>query len=156
MEDGFIRGNDFFSKDGTSERIDVEFKSVQPGGEFRNFIDVVRDRSIPLNAPIDKGIYASGLCHWGNMAYRSGQPANLTTCREKVGNNAVMQASIDTVIANLKDVFGDSVDLETAIPWQCSEKLEIDKENERFVGDTAANNYLKRVPREPFVVPDEV
>ena len=156
MEDGFIRGDNYVSKSGESQRIDVEFTPPQPGGEFRNFIDAVRDPNVPLNAPIAKGIYAAGLCHWGNMAYRSGKPTALNTCRERIGNNPVMQESIDGVLANLKDVFGDRVNLETDIPWQCSEQLAIDTANERFVDSAEANQFLKRVPREPFVVPDVV
>ena len=156
MEEGFIRGNNFVAKDGTTQRIDVEFTRPQPGGEFRNFIDAVRDRSVPLNAPIDKGIYAAGVCHWGNMAYRVGKPTDLKTCREKIGSNAVMQESIDKVLANLKDVLGDSVNVETAVPWQCSDVLTIDRNTERFTNSDEANKLLKRVPREPFVVSEEV
>jgi len=156
MEEGFIRGNDFISKEGNSERINVEFTRPQPGGEFRNFINAVRDQNVPLNAPIAKGIYAAGLCHWGNMAYRMGVPTDLKTCREKIGNNAVMQESIDKVLANLKVVFGDAVDVETAIPWQCSDTLAIDRNAERFVDNAEANKLLKREPRVPFVVPEDV
>ena len=90
------------------------------------------------------------------MAYRMGKPADLKTCREKIGNNAVMQESIDIVLANLKDVFGDEVNVETGIPWQCSDVLAIDRNNERVTNNAEANRLLKRAPREPFVVPDEV
>ena len=157
MEDGFIRGNNFVSKDGRSTRIDVPFTATQPGGPFLNFINALRNRdNVPLNAPITKGRYAAAICHWGNMAYRMGKPADLKTCREKIGNNAVMQESIDLVLANLKDVFGDEVNVETGIPWQCSDLLAIDRNNERFANNAEANKLLKRTPREPFVVPDEV
>jgi len=157
MEEGFIRGNNFVSKQGASEPIsNVEFTRPQSGGEFRNFINAIRDRDVLLNAPISKGIYAAGLCHWGNMAYRAGTPTDLKTCREKIGSNAVMQESIDKVLANLKVVFGGAVNVETAIPWQCSDTLAIDKTNERFVDNAEANKLLKREPRAPFVVPDEV
>ena len=156
-EEGFIRGDNFVSRDGKTEKIDVEFTPPQPGGPFRNFIDAVRDREgVPLNAPIAKGRYSAAVCHWGNMAYRSGMPADLKTCREKIGNNAIMQESIDLILANLKDVFGGEVDVEKAIPWQCSNKLAIDRNNECFVDSAEGNKLLKREPRVPFVVPDDV
>jgi predicted dehydrogenase len=43
---------------------------VEP--HLRNFIDCVRTRSTPA-ADLETGLTSSGLCHLGNMAYRSGQ-----------------------------------------------------------------------------------
>jgi predicted dehydrogenase len=157
MEEGTIRGNNFISKSGNSERINTEFTRPQPGGPFRNFINAMRDRNtVPLNAPIAKGRYAAAVCHWGNMAYRMGKPTDLKTCREKIGSNPAMQASVDSVLKNLKEIFGESVDVEKTIPWQCSDKLAIDRNNDRFTDNAEANKLLKRVPREPFVVPEEI
>ena len=157
-EAGSIRGQYFIAHDGTRERIDVEFTRPNPnnisGPEFVNFINAVRDPSVPLNAPVDKGIYCANMAHWGNAAYRSGTRTTLATCREKIGNNPIMQSTIDGVLANLRAAFGNDVDLETAIPWQCSDRLEIDIVNERFTNSRAGNQFLKRIPREPFVMPE--
>ena len=156
MEDGFIRGNQFISKDGKSEKIDVEFTAPAPGGHYANFIDAVKNRgSVALNAPIENGHYSAAVCHWGNAAYRLGQPDSLKSIREKMGDNAIMQESIDRVLANLGVVFGDSVKIED-IPFQVSPKLKIDTEKEKFVDNAEADQFLQRVPRIPFVVPDKV
>ena len=156
MEEGFIRGNNFVSKDGKSEKIDVEFTMPSPGGNYANFVQVVKNRdSVTQNAPIENGHYSAGICHWGNAAYRMGKPDSLKSIREKMGNNAIMQESIDQTLANLGDVFGDSVKIED-IPFQVSPKLKVDKDKEKFVDNAEANQFLTRVPRAPFIVPDEV
>ena len=155
MEEGTIRGDSFTSKAGNRERV-PNLPDPEPVGIFQNFVDAVRDPNTPLYSPIDKGMYAGSVCHWGNMAYRSGVPTDFKTCREKIGSNPVMQASIDKVFANLKDVFGDEINVETAIPWQCSDVMSIDAANDCFSDNTEANKMLRRVPREPFVVPEVV
>ncbi|GHT38078.1 NADH-dependent dehydrogenase [Planctomycetales bacterium] len=155
-EQGFIRGANFVSKDGKTEKIDVEFQPLLPGDNFANFIEAVRNRdSVPLNAPITKGHYAAGICHWGNAAYRTGQPDSLKSVREKMGNNSILQESIDNVLANVQNVFQDSVKIED-IPFSVSRKLIIDREKEKFVDNSAADAFLTRTPRPPFVVPEQV
>ena len=154
-EQGIIRGNDFFPNGGGErQRIDVEFERPAPGNNFANFINAVRNRnSVPLNAPIAKGVYAAALCHWGNTAYRTGYRETLPAIREKVGNNAILQESIENVMINLKEVFGDTVSVDS-MPFQVSEKLVI--ENERFVNSPLGNSFLTRAPRPPFAVPEQV
>lgn len=156
MEDGFIRGNSFVSKDGKSEKIELDFDKPAPGTNYENFINAVRDRNtVKLNAPIEKGQYAAGVCHWGNAAFRTGKPDSFENCRKKISDNAIMQEEIEKVVANLKDVFGDSVKL-SDIPFRASETLKIDKEKEKFVDNSEADKFLTRTPREPFAVPNEV
>ena len=155
--DGVIRGNDFFPNGGgAQQRIEVEFDRPAPGGIMGNFINAVRDRnSVPLNAPIDKGVYAAALSHWGNAAYRTGNRETLPAIREKMGNNPILQESIEKVVANLKVVFGNTVNIDD-MPFQVSEKLEIDTAKEQFVDCPLGNSFLTRPPREPFAVPEQV
>jgi len=132
----------------------IEFERPASGNIFANFINAVRNRnSIPLNAPIDKGVYSAALCHWGNAAYRTGYRETLTAIREQMGNNQILQDAIEKVVVNLKDVFGDAVSIDD-IPFQVSEKLTI--ENEKFVNSPLGNSFLTRPPRPPFAVPEQV
>ena len=164
-ENGIIQGNNFIPNGGGArQRIDAEFTKPNNSGfnnnsstcNCANFIDAVRDRdSVPLNAPIAKGLYAAALCHWGNAAYRTGKPESFATIREKMGSNTILQESIEKVVTNFKDVFGDSAKIED-VPFQVSEKLAIDIEKEKFVNSPQGNAFLTRVPRPPFVVPELV
>ena len=155
-ENGIIRGNRFIPNNGESERIDLEFEKPAPGGPFANFVNAVRDRnSVPLNAPVSKGRYSAAVCHWGNAAYRTGKPERFNVIREKMGDNTILQESIEKVVANFKDVFKDGVNIED-VPFQVSEKLAIDVQAEKFVNNPQADAFLTRVPREPFVVPEKV
>jgi predicted dehydrogenase len=164
-ENGIIQGNNFIPNGGGArQRIDVEFTRPHKAGfsdnssitNCANFIDAVRNRNtVPLNAPIEKGLYAAALCHWGNAAYRTGHRETLTAIREKMGDNPILQASIEKVIVNLKDVFGDTVKIED-IPFKVSEKMAIDIEKEKFVNSPLGNSFLTRAPREPFAVPEQV
>ena len=156
-EDGIIRGDEFYPNGGGErQRIDVEFESPAPGGVFGNFFNAVRNRnSVPLNAPIEKGVYSASLCHWANAAYRTGYRETLTAIREMVGDNVILQAAIEKVVANLKVVLGDAVSIDD-VPFQVSEKLAIDTVAEKFVGSPLGNSFLTRAPRPPFAVPEQV
>ncbi|MCL2304152.1 MAG: Gfo/Idh/MocA family oxidoreductase [Planctomycetaceae bacterium] len=155
-ENGIIRGATFIPHSGQPEKIEMEYEKPEPGGPFGNFVNAVRDRnSVKLNAPITKGYYAAGVCHWGNAAYRTGKPEGFKAIREKMGDNAILQESIERVAENFKEVFQDSVKIED-VPFQVSEKLTIDAQAEKFVNCPQADAFLKRAPRPPFVVPEEV
>ena len=156
-EDGIIQG-DWFIPNGSEERqqIDIEFERPDPSGIFGNFINAVRNRdSVPLIAPISKGNYSSAACHWGNAAYRTGYRETLPAIREKMGDNAILQEAIEKVVVSFKGMFGDRVSIND-VPFQVSEKLEIDTEKEQFVNSRLGNSFLTRVPRPPFAIPDQV
>jgi hypothetical protein len=157
-EDGYIEGETFISKSGQKTRItDVDITECQPNGHFGNFIDcVVNNTPEKLNAPIHEGQYSAAAPQLGNISYRLGTPTSLAQCREALGNNAIMQGIVDETLANLKNVFGDSVDLEKDIPWTLGKKLSINNDTEVFDGDAAATALLTRPEREPFVVAKEV
>ena len=155
-EKGVIQGNTFIPNGGQPETVDVEYEKPAPGGPFANFINAVRDRnSVPLNAPISKGYHSASAPHWGNAAWKTGKRESFKACREKMGDNAFLQETIDKVIANFKEVFQDSVKIED-VPFQVSEKLLIDVDKEKFIDNSQADEFLTRVPREPFAIPDQV
>ncbi|MDR3108429.1 MAG: Gfo/Idh/MocA family oxidoreductase [Planctomycetaceae bacterium] len=160
-EAGVIRGDRIFLKDGKSERWEIDFKHVDYGNVSNsanalNFINAMRNRdSVQLNAPISKGHYSASVCHWGNAAYRNAQDDSLASIRNKMGDNPILNESIDKVLANVNDVFKGAVKTED-IPFKVSPKMKIDTEKERFADNQEANQFLTRIPRKPFDVPDEV
>ena len=157
-EDGYIEGDNFISKSGERTRISgVDFTPRQPNGNFGNFIDcVVNNTPEKLNAPIQEGHYSSSVCQLGKVSYRSGSPATLAQCREALGDNAIMQQIVDETLVNLKNVWGEGIDMTKDVPWTLGKKLSINNDTELFDGDDKASALLTRPDREPFVVPKEV
>ena len=156
-EKGVIRGELFIPNGGGEpEKVELDYAKPSPGGPFANFINAVRNRnSVPLNAPISKGYFSASVPHWGNAAYKTGKRETFKVCREKMGNNTFLQETIAKVTANFKEVFQDSVSIDD-VPFQISEKLLIDTQKEKFVNNPQADEFLTRVPRDPFAVPEQV
>jgi len=155
-EKGVLRGDTFIPNGGAPEKVEIDYVKPSPGGPFANFINAVRNRnSVPLNAPISKGYHSASIPHWANAAYKTGKRESFKTCREKMGDNPFLQETIDKVAANFKEVFGESVTIDD-VPFQISEKLLIDAEKEQFINNPEANQFLTRVPRQPFAIPDQV
>ena len=104
-----------------------------------------------LNADILEGHYSSALCHLGNISYRlaSERPFEKPT---DCGNNAVVGDSVMTLLENTKAI---GVDPEKATLW-VGPKLAFDPGKERFVDNAAADKFLTRNYRSPFVVPEKV
>ena len=120
-----------------------------PQRHFENFINCVRDRDASkLFAPIREGHYSAGICHWGNVSYRTAEPAPLDKAREAMGDNPLMLKSMDSVLTNVQKV----LDIDPKeIPFMLGKKLEIDVEKEKVTNLEAANAFLTRPPRAPFV-----
>ncbi|MGL4943904.1 MAG: Gfo/Idh/MocA family protein [Thermoguttaceae bacterium] len=160
-DEGVLSGGTFRPHSGDAAKIEVDF--VAPVNDERlnkndsslqnvaNFLNAIRGMQ-SLNAPIDEGFYSASVCHWGNASYRTAKPMPLAKCREALGTNAVMQKSIDVVLENLDNVLGS--DRAATIPYVLGDVLTIDVEAEKLVGDTKANDFLKRPVRQPFAVPE--
>ncbi len=119
----------------------------------QNFIDAVRahDRSL-LNAEVEVGHFSTGWCNLANIAYRCGkgfpvdaaqqaEPACDMWCSLVEEMTSLLQAhNIDPAVGEI----------------QLSPMLELDVATETFIGaqGEAANPFLKREYREPFVVPE--
>ena len=166
-EQGIVRGLKFFpyksaaSFEVGEESVDIkvdDFKAPEPGGTWGNFINAVRDReSVTLNAPITKGYYTTAISHWGNASYRMGEssdPTPLAKIRETMGDNKILQASIDKVMVNVLSQIPEVK--ENDIPFRIGPKLQIDNAKEKFVGNALADEQLTRKPREGFAVPENV
>ncbi len=152
--EGMIRGGQFHpSNGGKPEPVVAEnARQVTPGGPFGSFVTAVRSRAPEaVNAPVEVGHNASALCHLANIAYRVGEPADLSTVKSRLGDNPQVLASFDTVERNLTAIGADPAELE----YQLSRQLEFDPQTERFTSRDA-NALLTRNYRKPFAVPEVV
>ena len=120
---------------------------------FANFIKAVRSRkSSDLNADILEGHLSSALCHTGNISYRMGKQMQPGAIKEACQDNKQMCETLDRMQEHLKE---NTIDL-TKTPATLGAFLNFDPKKEQFVGNRAANKYLKREYRKPFVVPETV
>lgn len=153
FEKGVVRGNKFYPNGETDGQAlaDVKYQ-LHPGGIFGNFIQCVRSRKVEeLNADIEQAHLSSALCHLGNISYRLGGPAKFAPPQD-LGDNRVVGDSIMTLLENTKAI---GVDPEKTILWT-GPKLAFDPTREKFVNNPAADQFLTREYRRPFVVPDVV
>ncbi len=120
------------------------------GDHFDNFLSAMRSRkSSDLNGEIEKGHYSSALCHLGNISYRLGSQRafggdSQSYSKEEKDCMERMQVHLTT----------NGVDL-GASKYALGPVLKIDSHKERFHDNAAANAYITREYRAPFVVPDK-
>ncbi len=152
-EGGYVRVPSYneaiaFDKDG---------KEIQrwKGSEshFANFIKAVRSRKYTdLHADILEGHLSSALCHTGNISYRLGQKASPQEIREAIKAEPDAEDTFQRMLGHLQ---ANEIDL-AATPLTLGPVLKMDPKKERFLGNAAANELLKRHYRPPFVVPAKV
>jgi hypothetical protein len=140
-----------FDRDG---KLIKEFKGNSGNGlHQQNFLDAVRrrDPSI-LKSDVKVGHDSTGWCNLANIAFRTGG-----------AYSAAAAAQLQDASGQWQGLLTEMQQLLTAhgIPMNSSQirlspLLEIDVANEKFVGENAdaANRFLKREYREPFVVPE--
>ena len=153
FEEGVVKGGKFFPKGRNQGEplVDVEFKKPE-GGHFANFIHAVRSRRREdLNADILEGHLSSALCHLGNISYRLAKERPFEKPKD-FSSNTVVNDSVWTTLENTRAM---GVDPEKATLW-IGPKLQFDAEREKFVNNAAAEKFLTRSYRPPFVVPDKV
>ncbi len=119
----------------------------------QNFIDAVRrrDPSI-LNTPVKMGNDSTGWCNVANVAVRSGGPLSYDKAKSVAKGSELWQGLLE----EMTKLLGNHGIAMTATEIHMSPVLEIDPATERFVGPDAdaANAFLKRKYRDPFVVPE--
>jgi len=153
FEQGVVKGGKFFPKgsDKGEPLAKVDFKEPE-GGHFANFIHAVRSRRrADLNADILEGHLSSALCHLGNISYRLAKERPFEKPKD-FSDNAVVGDSIMHTLENTKAI---GVDPAMATLW-VGPKLEFDAAKEKFVNHPAADKFLRRNYRAPFVVPARV
>ena len=121
-----------------------EFKGKD--GHMQNFIDVVRSRkTADLFGPVDEGHVSSALCHLGNISYQVGRTMKAGELAERTkGNNLTAEATGRMA----EHLAAHGVDY-------AKTPLTVDAAKENFTGEfsDAANKFITREYRAPFVVP---
>ena len=153
FERGVVRGNKFYPRgsDKAEPLVEVDFNKPEHG-HFQNFIDCVRSRKREKQAAdILEGHFSSAHCHLGNISYRLGKEQPFEKPKD-FSNNGVVGDSVMTLLENTKAI---GVEPEKATLW-VGPKLQFDPAKEKFVGNAAADKFLTRNYRAPFVVPEKV
>jgi hypothetical protein len=142
-------------------KVITKFSGDGGGTHMTNFLDAVRSRRAgDLNAPIAIGHGSTSLSHLGNIAYRIGEKAPISTAQEMLeGFPAAL-----TVLEGMQKHLGlHGVDLEKQ-PFAIGPWMHIDAENENIAslenGDEQSLEYsrylLKETQRANFAMPDRV
>ena len=130
-------------------------KKGDDANHFNNFLKAVRSRNQKdLNAEIEEGHLSSGLCHTGNISYRLGETATLAALTSKVADLKTNDNTKDTLERTVTHLKENGVDLEKT-PLTIGPLLTMDPKTETFPGNDAANKWLSRQDRKPYVIPAE-
>src|SRR5262249_38512646 len=122
---------------------------------FANFLKAVRSRAVSdLNADILEGHQSTALCHIGNISYRLGHVASPHEIQEELRQLKACDVAQEPLERTLKHLAENSVDLEKPNPT-LGLSLKLDLSREKFVDNPAADAFLAREYRKPFVVPAE-
>ena len=150
--EGIISGESLF---------DLEGKLVRtfPGkaeSHFANFLKAVQSRKISdLNADILEGHVSTALCHLGNISYRLGRPASSGEIEKELGRMPARDENVvETFVRTCKHLRENGVDPDKSM-LTLGPVLRLDPREEKFVDHPAADAFLGREYRAPFVVPPE-
>lgn len=149
--EGSIAGTSLFDPEGKLVSTFAGKKKTE--SHFANFINTVRSRKQDeLNAYILEGHQSTALCHMGNISWRLGETASVATIGEKLAQVKVhdnVRETLDRTVQHLQD---NKVDLDKS-KLVLGQLLLADSEREAFIDNPAANEFLTREYRKPFVVP---
>ena len=138
---------------------DKEMNVIQEfkGGDnhFGNFLDACVSRNVSdLNADVREGHLSAAISHLGNISYYMGE-SNKTSVDE-ISHTLESVKSLDdnqlTLDRTVKHLMKNGVDL-AKYPMAMGPVLQFDAEKELFTNNDAANAYLTREYREPYVCP---
>ena len=156
----FIQGTEGFlvSSLGANKAYDPDgnlMKEIKGEDEdhFANFIKAVKSRKREdQNAEILEGHTSTAVVHVGNISQQLGSPASPAEITEKLKTLEVNADVVKTFQEIQMHLAENDVDIEkqklSLGPW-----LEIDSDKETFVNNPAADAFLTRDYRKPFVVP---
>ncbi len=106
------------------------------------------------NAEIEQGHTSTAVVHVANISQRLGKAASVKEIGQALETLHGNENAAVTFQHTCKHLADNGIDLEktplTLGPW-----IGIDSDHERFVGNPAANAFLTREYRKPFVVPAE-
>jgi predicted dehydrogenase len=130
-----------------------EFKGG--GNHFQNFLDACESRNASdLNADVREGHLSAAISHLGNISYYAGE-SNKVTVEELSAELEGVKGLDDnqaTLTRTVKHLEQNGVDL-SKYPMALGPLLKFDPEKEVFTNNSAANQYLTREYREPYVCP---
>lgn len=149
--EGYLAGTTVYDPEGKL----VQKLSGPDIDHFDNFIQAVRSRKREgQNAEINEGHTSTSVVHTANISQRLGKPASpkeIQQALEALKGNANIAETFTEIRQHLTD---NGVDIEktplTLGPW-----IGIDSDKEKFIGNPAADAFLTRDYRKPFVVPAE-
>ena len=151
--EGFISGESLFDLDGNLVRT---FAGGQEDRDhFENFFTAVRSgRREDLNAEIAEGHASSAMTHVGNISHRLGHLTTPNEISAKLEIYQLSEAVSETFSRMTTHLQSHGIDLAKA-KIILGPLLHIDRETEAFIDNPAANSFLTREYRAPFVVPAE-
>lgn len=151
--EGSIAGNSLFDHDG--KLVSTFTAKRKTESHFQNFINAVRSRKREdLNAEITEGHLSTALCHVGNISWRLGREATLSEVGEQLSKVKVHDNVAETLDRTTKHLADNKVDL-AQTKLVLGTLLHPNSETESFIDNPAANAFLTREYRQPFVVPSE-
>ncbi|MFZ5830056.1 MAG: Gfo/Idh/MocA family oxidoreductase [Planctomycetota bacterium] len=119
----------------------------------QNFIDAVRrrDPSI-LNTPVQMGHDSTGWCNLANIAFRAGGAFSMAEAKQASDTSGRW----DELVGEMQELLAAHGMRLDGPEIKLSPVLEVDPQREQFVGShaEAANRFLKREYRAPYVVPE--
>ncbi|MDX9752775.1 MAG: Gfo/Idh/MocA family oxidoreductase [bacterium] len=155
-------GGYYLGQRGSGKAVDLEGKEIRSfrGGDMMklhtaNFLEAVKSRDhSSLNAEIAVGHDTTGWCNLANIASRVGGEYSREKAQSILPNLEGWGKLLENMEAQLQE-FGIAKD---SAAIQMSPILSHDPQTERFIGEHAdkANQYLKRIYRAPFAVPEIV
>jgi predicted dehydrogenase len=122
---------------------------------FDNFIKAVRSRKREdQNAEINEGHISTSVVHVANISQRLGKPASPKEIQQALAALKVNENVVETFAEIRQHLTDNSVDIEKT-PLALGPWIAIDSDKERFIDNPAADAFLTRDYRKPFVVPAE-
>jgi predicted dehydrogenase len=148
---GYLAGSLVYDPDGKL----IEKLQGPSFNHFDNFIQAVRSRKREdQNAEIEQGHTSTAVVHVANISQRLGKQASPKEIQQALESLKVNENVVETFEEIRKHLADHGIDIEktplTLGPW-----IAIDSEKEKFIGNPAADAFLTRDYRQPFVVPAE-
>ncbi|MCR9201061.1 MAG: Gfo/Idh/MocA family oxidoreductase [Planctomycetaceae bacterium] len=130
-----------------------EFKGG--GDHFGNFLDAcVSRKREDLNADVREGHLSAAVSHLGNISYYMGETnrVDIAAVTEAVGKIKSLDDDSKTLERTVAHLKKNGVDLDK-YPMSLGALLEFDPAKEVFTNNDAANAYLTREYRAPYICP---
>jgi len=149
--EGILAGTALFDRQGKQ----VRSFSGESGSHFANFLKAVRSRKVSdLHADILEGHQSTALCHLGNISYRLGRQSSPREIAEALGRLKSHENVLETFERTRAHLVENGVDLEKS-RLTLGPLLRLDPEKEKFPDQPAADAFLTREYRKPFVLPPD-